>query len=37
MNIIRLMHQRPTLVATVVMLAVLLPVWWLSGDFSPLP
>lgn len=31
------MHQRPTRLAMVVIAAFLIPVWWLTGDMSPLP
>ena len=31
------MHQRPTRFAIIVLVSILLPIWWLSGDFSPLP
>lgn len=31
------MHQRPTTFAVVVIAIVLPLVWWLGGDWSPLP
>jgi hypothetical protein len=33
----RLVYQRPALVVTILLAIVLLPLWWLTGDFSPLP
>lgn len=29
------MHQRPTRLAIILIIAVMLPVWWLTGDYSP--
>lgn len=31
------MHQRPTRLAIIVIITVMLPIWWMTGDFSPLP
>lgn len=33
----RLVHQHPTLVAMIILAVVLLPILWLTGDYSPLP
>lgn len=30
------MHQHPTRFAAVALALVLLPVWWLTGDYSPI-
>lgn len=34
---IRLMNRHPTRLAVIVLAIVLVPVWYLTGDWSPLP